>query len=1610
MTGMGKRFLCLLAAVAVVQCSVAVVAASDGFDADVMHLTRHPHRLTGSPAAREAAVHLAERLRSMGLEVIEHPFDYVQTRVLRCEVELQPGGSTLPLHPMRPNGIIPPVSPPGGIRGPLMQLGRATSADFDGRSPEGAIAVMDYNSEDGWLRAFRMGAQAVIFTGGQEHEARFRHSIEADANLPRFYYDGSPEDLPDGIMAVLHSAIGWQTVRGHNVYGLLRGSDPVFDLEHEELVVLAARLDTYGEVPTLSPGARGAANCAGLLLMARHMADHRPRRNTLFAFVDGEARGHAGSSELYRALESAHQFATPAARLDSVRHETAMLELLRTALAQQAPLESDEAVRRELQTRLRAKAETRAFASKDRLFVLRDTLRALDASEAPEGSMTVDELGAALTDGQVEQEYWNDLRRYLVSLDPPPEGMILENLMLILDEVREDVRVRMDELARERESFEAALRLHEAIGSQWISLHISLLFGDARSRWGLVIGGDSDWRSDHDMSGLYGRVQSSFMTAYTRCLEAGRAPVGFETRSADGSLNPTRLLWAPRFLVHGGEIAGRYGLFNLVLGTVQDPMAREGTPSDTRDLLAAGNIAEQARQAAVLVAEAASGSGLSLRRAISPSRAYMMTECTAAGRLAGPAVMSRSSGSSVPNRRTPEAVIRLMNKPRPDGWQAAVRKFPAFDNFQLLQSNRNGNYSYGPVSPDPFSNTVNAFAAVFDARGVPVLVSTLDSQQRVSQRLNMFPCRGGVTVLTPQFSPGATRIMRAAGNAALSADRYFGKTIDGVTFWYAEDKIDAVKLFGLNSVVMLNSGPDRLQQDALAADAEGEGMALGAGGMPLPAASARSAADLWRLNEARMAVLRTRGVNNASVEELHGRAQDLMLDADALSASSARESMAASSFLLQRRVYNSVRGTLNDLVRAVLILLLLSVPFAFALERLLIGATTIYKRLLGFVAFFLLTFLILFFTHPAFAIAATPIIIFLGFAIVVLSSLVIIVIMNKFELELKILQGAASTVHAADVSRLSTVLAAMNMGISTMRRRPLRTALTAVTIILLTFTILCFASFGTRTGIVRMYTGVPPGYAGVYVHDIQWAALSASVRQTVESRWGDQATVARRIWLSPTEGGADGLLVTRADGTHPTAMQGVLGLDAAELRHRPDLATLLPNSDAGLEDRVWITSGAAELLGVAVGETICAGGLMLTLAGFLDASAMVTAADMDGSGILPVDFRSVSGVSAVGAARQLPAEALLDSPDWAYLPVDSVLVVAADNAVRMGAQLRALTLYTGEQAEALDIAEEAARMMPMPVAVTTPEGVYRFVLGNVVQASGVRDLFFPILLGGLVVFGTMLGSVADREREIYTFSALGLAPPHVASLFFSEAMVFSVIGGMGGYLLAQGSMKLMEFLASFGLVTVPELNYSSMNAIVTILIVMATVMVSALYPALRASRSANPGLLRSWKLPPPDGDTLSLVFPFTVSAYDITGVVSFLREHFSNYSDSGMGSFMARNTALVKPPGSEGGTICLEAELALAPFDLGVTQSFRLQSSPSEIPGINEVFITLQRISGQPKDWHRLNKVLLDDLRKQFLIWRALPQETMESYRQRTLQSAGYGEAAATGTQVTDRG
>ncbi len=1569
-------------------------AASEQFLNDVRTLTAAPHRLGGSEEYGRAADYVSRRLTEIGLDdVFIQEFPAAQTKVLRCEA-ITGDGRKIALQPARPNGIMAPVSGPEGITGELVYIGHGTQADFERADPAGKIAVMDYNSGDQFLQTFRLGAKAIIFVRSEPALAWNHHYVRANANLPRFFYDGNPGDLAEGTRLTIHSEIVWERVTGRNVIGFIKGTNPVFHFEKPEVIILSANLDTYGQIPTRTPGARGAANCAALLQMAEQFKKNPPRRDVLFLFTDMSARFHAGAAAFYSALEEDDKNTDVDTRLVYWQQETDFLHDMIALMGSSDPLAQGTTPHgRDLNKRLRTKSADSAYLARSKVMDLRESLDDLrESGSASEEQIAQVEADIARLDK--EKDRWNELRRYLGKGTPGPE--VQDLFQSVLAEVRRDAEQRLKELQLDENALKSAKRIKTLLGNRWINLHMSLLLGDNSKRWGVIIGGDSEIHSRQDQPGLYGKIKNTFQQTWRELQSANIAPAGFDPYSVGDELTESRLLWAAPMLVHSGEIAGRFGFYNVVLGTIQERLAREGTPDDTMDQINLDTIETCSREIALMLGGVRDGvktapscvadqDMLSLRRAIRTDKQFI-TSYFANGRPQGALCMGRQRGSSMPNMPVPGATVQLFTgKP----WNACFwpySKAYGFDQFFVVMTDQNGTYSCGPIPEG--DNGIQGFAAAFDERGSVTMASDNESIKQALTRLNLFNAANGFFMLPPGLWQPQAAIMNARANATISDEagtKAYTETTDSTILFFCEDRTPGIKAFNLGCIAALAYTPDK--KISARDEQYGAGFPLDTEWTTIRTAE-QSASDIWNLNESRLAIMRSRDIMNSSLEELHGRIRDTLDDAVQTESPARRESMYAASFLSASPVYTMIRENMDDLITAVLILLALCVPFAFALERLLIGASMIYRQVMWFAIFFIITFVILYLSHPAFAIAQTPIIIFLGFAVVVLSMLVIVIIMRKFQVELKTIQGMTASVHASDISRFNTIMAAMSMGISTMRRRPLRTALTAVTIILLTFTILCFASFDTQKGILKLFTAPSPAYTGVLMRNAAYGSYNSDYLDIIEGRWGKSATVCPRYWVCPEFKNDPDFVVSREDGSQSVTLRGMLGLDARELALREDLRGLLQiENPQDIEDRVFITEAVADLMQVKPGDRVLIKGLYLTVGPLLQSSKFSIARDMDGSSILPVDFLAMKDAQA--DVKQAGSDAADEQDKWSSLPVDSIVIMSSRNALLAYGKSHCIPIYTEDSQQSAEIAEDAARMMDKtPIIATRKDGVYRHILGTTMAASGVGDLLFPVLLGGLVIFGTMLGSVADREKEIYTFSALGLAPPHVASLFFAEALVYSVIGGLGGYLIAQGTMKILAFLATYGLVQVPEMNYSSTNAIVTILIVMATVLVSAIYPAVKASKSANPGLLRSWKLPEPKGDVIDLVFPFTVSEYDLTGVVSFLKEHFEAFSDTGLGSFMAQNTQLSI---NDDESLGISTRLAIAPFDLGVTQDIFLKSAPSEIPGIDEVNIRLTRISGQPKDWARLNKVLLDDLRTQFLLWRSLPAGTMEIYRQRTL-------------------
>ena len=1258
-----------------------------------------------------------------------------------------------------------------------------------------------------------------------------------------------------------------------------------------------------------------------------------------------------------------------------------------------------------------------------------------EAQEAQDKLASID-VEMAAQEAQIEilndrDVGWNSLIRDLFEekLVPSTRGRFAR----VMTEGRNVLNQRLGELDELTAQADKALILRNSFGPKHnaIVLHVSINLGDTRDKW-TFIHGDSTGPLNDDKTGNY----SAIFRAMRNIFKSNHQTFSdFEARAVSESYD--NKWFCPAIYADSAAIAKIFAIFNLSAMTSLERLPRQGLPSDTLESLDTARMRTQLSQLEPFLGAMASHAGLNIPPSIRP-QAHITEGGWSSNKATGPSVKQAGAGSAMPNRPVRGAVVAVIRQHASGPWAAGrlTETPPGFVFPILARTDTNGIFEMGPYSQHKNNyKAPRTFVATFDktpigqgeipkgyaSRGlITAVVSTKKfgtaSGKFGNKAVDLFQTRGK-TVIGYGYNRGsiASITMRAQSTAKFRDDRHLACEIGNILTVYAPHEAKGLKVFNKTGPVLLNNKPTKTEY-------QGRGISLD-DPFQHPVLMRDAAHDLMVLNTYRLKLLRNSRITQESLERLNGEATDIRADAMAASLTpwDGTAGDLESSAALSRRGYPFLVAVMNDLVTAVVLLLLLAMPFAYALERLLIGTPHIYRQIGWFTFFFLVTFAVLFTVNPAFQIAATPIIIFLAFTIILLSVLVIFIMVRKLQVEIKKMQGLGTTVHSADVSRLGTMSAAINMGISTMRRRPVRTLLTAATVVLLTFTILTFASFGSSWDIRETYEGPMTGRPHrVLVRHQLWSTIGQSLVETLRGHFRDEATVVPRYWVSPTaqqvkeiqQNTRDTMefLVASGNTEKISPVAAAIGLDMRDLQMQPHLKALFEQTVEGgttkslanldiLEDGIILTEAVRDELGLGpedIGKAkVILAGRELTYAGIVS-DELGTFSLLDGSKMLPVDYQASGGSSMDAFTQESSSESLSELPDvesaqFVTFNVDQVVIVSPKTAKGMNGDVRAITVYPHDVQDIDRIARRSAKVAELPAYMGGQTGVKRMIFTTLAEASGAKDLLIPVLLGGMIVFATMLGSVSDREREIYTFSSLGLAPAHVAGLFFAEASVYAVVGGMGGYLLGQIVARALGYMASLGWVTVPSMNYSSTNAIVTVLIVMGTVLISTIYPAMKASRSANPGIQRAWKIPAPDGNLYDLIFPFTVSAYDIIGVVSFLKEHFDNYSDTSLGVFTSMECHIFRQQTND--MLGFRASVALAPFDLGVTQNFAVLSQPSDIEGIDEVRIMIYRLSGAHGDWQRSNRVFVNELRRQLLIWRSLTQEIMDRYRQTTLET-----------------
>ncbi|MFH1905239.1 MAG: FtsX-like permease family protein [bacterium] len=779
---------------------------------------------------------------------------------------------------------------------------------------------------------------------------------------------------------------------------------------------------------------------------------------------------------------------------------------------------------------------------------------------------------------------------------------------------------------------------------------------------------------------------------------------------------------------------------------------------------------------------------------------------------------------------------------------------------------------------------------------------------------------------------------------------------------------------------------------------EGDGFLISKDGT-IGNTSFQAAKDMLLLNQFRMENLEKYGISNDRLWHLHKKAEQALQKA-----SQAKENKKWDEFVkysrravgIESRAYPDVKATANDVIKGIIFYLALLIPFAYFMERLLFGFVDIKKQIGGVAGIFIAIYMIMRFVHPAFKLTNAPEIILLAFIIMMLSVIVLLIISSKFEERMQNLKRKMTRSYESDVSRASVSAAAFSLGISNMKKRKIRTLLTSTTLILLTFTVLSFTSVKSFMKFNQVPRDNKPLYEGAMIRDRTWNPIEESAYEYMKAEFKDIADVSPRAWYIPNKDFTTGKSYIKVkNGNKSAYVLGLIGLTPQEERIT-GISKYLKNGkwfNDGDKNVCIISDKLADLISISskdVGKNyIQMFGNKLLVKGIFNASDMFDLNDLDDERLTPVDFM-ITDPESIKKFKQPKAERMsiggggtLES--FNHLEYENVIMVPYKLVQELGGTIQSVAIKFNEGVDVRKSIEDFISRLAVTLFAGIDRKVTIYSSLGLSSLSGMGNLFIPILIASLIVLNTMMGSVYERFNEIGIYSSVGLAPIHISALFIAESCVYAVLGAVAGYLLGQVVAKVLTVFDLLGGLT---LNYSSTSAVASTLIVMATVILSTIYPARKAAELAVPDVTRKWEIPEPIGDNWEFDFPFTVSGTEILGLNVFLKDYFASYEEESVGDFYTNGANLYAFKEKEETGYILKTRAWLAPFDLGVSQDFQLKAIPAGEYNVYNIKLLIVRLSGETGAWKRLNRHFLDTLRKQFLVWRTISPEIKNEYKE----------------------
>jgi len=1576
-----QKMLPCLAAAALAACVTSPLKAADATIAVLNEILDAGPRFIGLPGHDRTAKIIEGRLRELERQghgrLIVHQMDQVVPVVASSTLAMD-GASPQPIYPCWPNGARLCTTPAAGIRGPLVYIGDGHESRMPSRSLRGAVVALEYNSFDRWKTVFGQGASAVLFLPPRDTSWVQSHTKFTDIafNAPRFYVDDPDlaRALRDGDAprtATLTSRMQWAPRPVRNLIWVVPGAESELG---DETVIFNARYDAGCVVPQLAHGADQAVSPAVLCELAAMFAHHPPKRTVVLVWTGADTMNFAALRAVLGTAQGSGRaaLAAPAAARAVVDDLTGQRRLIGGDVRR--ALGASNSVRGRYETQIKHLRVARRGE-------LADLRRDADRSGADDARLV-----------RVEK----DERRLSVLQIAVQRDRTLESDQEQLTELTPAVLDRLNlELA------EAVVRRARV---ELETDHIRPQF----SRGRVVAFFALDLTSHGPAFGLYWKTNWQLRDHFDVLSRLGRALVSRGDVRSESGLPPGiiadtfmgRRDWRSDVscpLATAADVAQHFGYLSLALITAHDGRWRVDSPLDRREQLNMQRVRDQVPAVLAVARRSADDPRFGL-----PNRLVATV-----GRIDGQAVVpgpgEAGRNLGLAGRLVTVNTVRPVPRVVGTRWMS-VRRTSATGHYAFAHLSHSevvgGNYVVDVVGLDDDGRIVEA-ANQHEGFQKYVLSDPLELNDNGAGGVKsvLFRCASqGLTGLRdPRYLQELAEV-RVLLAATRDDPRYMAvRAGDGLAslLLRPQDRWLVTSSRGKRGVRMLMTGADT-------------GHPLGSGfafDVPVRSILANAGGDFFFLNQHRLRNLARYGIAGSVTDMLQAQTRLMLSEANA--ADVADQGGRAlrhrqSALALQQIAYRHVMNTGNDVVLGLIILMLVLLPFSFYTERLVVNAATIYGRIAGFLAVFLCMMALLYTFHPAFSISVTPLVVLLAFVILLLSVIVIIILYARFAEQFR---TSVSDEHTTSLSRLNVVGRVMVVGVANMRRRKIRTGFTLATLVVMTFALLSLSGTRTQLAETRYRLGVRPAFPGVMVTRIGWQRLPAWFLEQLEAAHGDEeTTVGGQFWLiEQAESNLTPYKVVVAEkgrGGVQYLLSAVMGVGPNERRfHAVESPARALFDRLGADpDACLLPKAAADLLKLERGDRVRIAGRVLRLAGVFD-DELDGLHYLNGQRFGPIDLRAAGQFTPKlpdDIRKNQTVEGMLQptrvETDRELVPVSPFrfALVGSAAARDMGAALHSICIRVDDPAVLDRIATELSVQRMVPVYRSRGDDVEAISARARMGVVGLGDLFIPLVIGALIVINTMVNAVADQRSTIHVYTSLGLAPVHVGALFLSEAAAMGTLGVVGGFVAGQGFATTMR---AGGLLSAVTLNYSSTSVMLTMALVMAIVLLSAIYPARMAGRLAAPAESRRWAIPPPSGDMIRMELPFTVSESTAKGATAFLHEWLSLHTVAGVGAFISDDALVVHD--QETRMRGVSALVWTAPFDQGVLEKIRIEILPAEDedmapegPPFYEVAITMKRLSGQTTPWVRSNRAFVAELRKQFLLWRALSEPRREQYVQ----------------------